>query len=64
AGRHVEVGDNGRVRVKGMSDAYLKINDSSMIVKDCYYASEFSMNTLSVSKMYKEGYRFVLFLVI
>ncbi|PON98692.1 hypothetical protein TorRG33x02_055920 [Trema orientale] len=42
-----------------MGDTYLKINDSSMIVKDCYYAPEFSMNALSVSKMYKEGYHFV-----
>ncbi|POO00453.1 hypothetical protein TorRG33x02_038660 [Trema orientale] len=55
----VEVINSQRVRIKGMGDAYLKINDSSIIVKDCYYASKFSMNALSVSKMYKEGYHFV-----
>ncbi|PON86651.1 hypothetical protein TorRG33x02_175870, partial [Trema orientale] len=56
---HLEVGDNQRVRVESMGDAYLQINDSSMIVKDCFYAPGFSINILSVSKMNKEGYRFM-----
>ncbi|PON81120.1 hypothetical protein TorRG33x02_230790, partial [Trema orientale] len=42
-----------------MDDAYLKINDSSIIMKNCYFAPESSMNALSTSKMYKEGYHFV-----
>ena len=56
---HLEVGDNQRVRVESMGDAYLQINDSSMIVNDCFYAPEFSINILSVSKMNKEGYHFM-----
>lgn len=59
AGHHLEVGDNQRVRVKSMGGAYLKINDSSMIVKDCFYTPGFSINILSVSKIYREGYRFI-----
>ncbi|PON70647.1 hypothetical protein PanWU01x14_080210, partial [Parasponia andersonii] len=57
-GRDVEVIDNRRVRIKDIGDAYLKNNDSSMILKDCYYIQEFSLNALSVSKMFKKGYRF------
>ena len=60
ASHHLIVGDNQTVHVESMGDAYLQIGDSSMIVKDCYYAPGFDVNILSVSKMYKEGYHFKL----